>query len=137
MLTRYPERFGALFCTIPLIDMRRYTKLLAAQAGSRNMAIPTNRRNGLAANLFGYHAAKPGRNIRRHDRHHAAGRTAFIPGTPARWPPSCRQWAIEAWFYEPAAGGHGYGKDNKERAAFTALGFTFLRDKIGWPETAA
>ena len=29
MLTRYPERFGALFCTIPLIDMRRYTKLLA------------------------------------------------------------------------------------------------------------
>ena len=29
MLTRYPERFGALFCTIPLIDMRRYTKLHA------------------------------------------------------------------------------------------------------------
>jgi prolyl oligopeptidase len=29
MLVRYPERFGALFCTIPLIDMRRYTKLLA------------------------------------------------------------------------------------------------------------
>ncbi|MES1150193.1 MAG: prolyl oligopeptidase family serine peptidase, partial [Bradyrhizobium guangdongense] len=29
MLTRYPERFGALFCTIPLVDMRRYTKLLA------------------------------------------------------------------------------------------------------------
>ena len=25
MLTRYPERFSALFCTIPLIDMRRYT----------------------------------------------------------------------------------------------------------------
>ncbi|MCL2428647.1 MAG: prolyl oligopeptidase family serine peptidase, partial [Alphaproteobacteria bacterium] len=29
MLTRYPERFGALFCTVPLIDMRRYAKLLA------------------------------------------------------------------------------------------------------------
>ena len=29
MLTRYPERFGALFCTIPLLDMRRYTRLLA------------------------------------------------------------------------------------------------------------
>ncbi|TIV12918.1 MAG: S9 family peptidase, partial [Mesorhizobium sp.] len=29
MLTRYPEHFGALFCTAPLIDMRRYTKLLA------------------------------------------------------------------------------------------------------------
>jgi prolyl oligopeptidase len=29
MLLRYPERFGGLFCTIPLIDMRRYTKLVA------------------------------------------------------------------------------------------------------------
>jgi prolyl oligopeptidase len=29
MLTRYPERFGGLFCTIPLIDMRRYAKLHA------------------------------------------------------------------------------------------------------------
>jgi len=29
MLVRYPERFGALLCTVPLIDMRRYSKLLA------------------------------------------------------------------------------------------------------------
>ena len=29
MLTRFPDRFGALFCTIPLIDMRRFHKLLA------------------------------------------------------------------------------------------------------------
>ena len=38
----------------------------------------------------------------------------------------------QVYFYEPAAGGHGYGKDNKERAAFSALGYTFLRQKIGW-----
>ena len=38
----------------------------------------------------------------------------------------------EAYFYEPAAGGHGYGKDNKERAALVALGYRFLRQTIGW-----
>ena len=38
----------------------------------------------------------------------------------------------EAYFYEPAAGGHGYGKDNRERASFTALGYNFLRRAIGW-----
>jgi prolyl oligopeptidase len=38
----------------------------------------------------------------------------------------------EAYFYEPAAGGHGPGKDNKEAAAFMALGYAFLREKIGW-----
>lgn len=32
----------------------------------------------------------------------------------------------DACFYEPAAGGHDYGKDNKERAVLTALGYYFL-----------
>jgi prolyl oligopeptidase len=41
----------------------------------------------------------------------------------------------EAYFYEPAAGGHGYGKDNRERAAFTALGYSFMRRAIGWDAT--
>lgn len=39
---------------------------------------------------------------------------------------------MRAYFYEPAAGGHGYGKDNRERATFVALGYTFLRRAIGW-----
>jgi prolyl oligopeptidase len=40
----------------------------------------------------------------------------------------------EAYFYEPAAGGHGYGKDNRERASFTALGYSFMRRAIGWTQ---
>ena len=40
-----------------------------------------------------------------------------------------------AMFYEPPAGGHGYGKDNGEIASFAALGSAFLRRAIGW-ETA-
>ncbi|GLR92344.1 hypothetical protein GCM10007857_90700 [Bradyrhizobium iriomotense] len=42
MLTRYPERFGALFCTIPLIDMRRYTKLLAGASWIAEYGDPDN-----------------------------------------------------------------------------------------------
>ena len=38
----------------------------------------------------------------------------------------------DAHFYEPAAGSHGFGKDNAERAAFAALGYAFLRRTIGW-----
>jgi prolyl oligopeptidase len=38
----------------------------------------------------------------------------------------------QAYFHEPPDGGHGYGKDNRERAAFQALGYTFLRQKLGW-----
>ncbi len=42
-----------------------------------------------------------------------------------------------ASFYEPAAGGHGYSKDNAETAAFMALGLNFLRGSIGWGELDA
>ncbi|MET4031019.1 MULTISPECIES: hypothetical protein [unclassified Bradyrhizobium] len=38
----------------------------------------------------------------------------------------------EAYFYEAAAGGHGYGRDSKEHAGFEVLGFRFLKSKIGW-----
>lgn len=43
-----------------------------------------------------------------------------------------RDLGYDVWLYEPAAGGHGYGKDSRERAAFIALGYRFLREKIGW-----
>ena len=43
-----------------------------------------------------------------------------------------RALGYAAAFYEPAAGGHGYGKDSAEAAAFLALGLSFLRRSIGW-----
>jgi prolyl oligopeptidase len=41
-----------------------------------------------------------------------------------------------AYLHEPAAGGHGYGTDNKDRAAFISLGYRFLQRHIGWDSTA-
>jgi prolyl oligopeptidase len=41
----------------------------------------------------------------------------------------------EAYFHEPATGGHSAGKDNSERAALEALNCSFLRRAIGWDDT--
>ena len=38
----------------------------------------------------------------------------------------------DAAYFELASGGHGYGKDNRQRGFFTALGHAFLRAAIGW-----
>jgi len=93
MLTRYPERFGALFCTIPLIDMRRYTKLLAAPAGSMNMAIPTSPRIGPFYNTIRPIIWRsPIRPIRRSCSPPRGGTIAFIPAMRVKWPQSCRPW---------------------------------------------
>jgi prolyl oligopeptidase len=133
MLTRYPERFGALFCTIPLIDMRRYAKLHAGASWIAEYGDPDNPADWeFLSRISAYHNAVPGRiyppiliaTSRRDDRVH--------PGHARKMAAKLLATGYEAYFYEPAAGGHGYGKDNAERAAFTALGYNFLRRAIGW-----
>ena len=134
MLTRYPERFGALFCTIPLIDMRRYSKLLAGASWIAEYGDPDKPEEWEWLKTYSaYHQAVPGRDYppiliattRRDDRVH--------PGHARKMTAKLRAMGYDqACFYEPAAGGHGYGKDNKERAAFAALGYAFLRRNIGW-----
>jgi prolyl oligopeptidase len=135
MLTRYPERFGALFCTIPLIDMRRYSKLLAGASWIAEYGDPDKPEEWAWLQTYSaYHTATPGRKYppiliattQRDDRVH--------PGHARKMTAKLHAMGYEAYFYEPAAGGHGYGKDNKERAAFTALGYSFLKSKIGWPD---
>ncbi len=133
MLTRYPERFGALFCTIPLIDMRRFNKLLAGASWVGEYGDPDKPEDwAFLAPMSAYHVAAAGKpyppiliaTLRRDDRVH--------PGHARKMAAKLKALGYPAWFYEPAAGGHGYGKDNTERAAFTALGYAFLRDAIGW-----
>jgi prolyl oligopeptidase len=136
MLTRYPERFGALFCTIPLVDMRRYTKLHAGASWVAEYGDPDDPADWeFLSRISAYHNAVPGRpyppiliaTSRRDDRVH--------PGHARKMAAKLQTMGYQAYFYEPAAGGHGYGKDNAERAAFTALGYNFLRRAIGWDTT--
>jgi prolyl oligopeptidase len=138
MLVRYPERFGALFCTIPLIDMRRYTKLLAGASWIAEYGDPDKPQEWAWLQTYSaYHTAISGQKYppiliattRRDDRVH--------PGHARKMAAKLQAMGYDAWLYEPAAGGHGYGKDNKERAAFTVLGYSFLKDRIGWVDSAA
>ncbi|WP_198964416.1 prolyl oligopeptidase family serine peptidase [Bradyrhizobium sp. Y36] len=133
MLVRYPERFGALFCTIPLVDMRRYTKLLAGASWIAEYGDPDKPEEWEWLKTYSaYHNVKASQpyppiliaTTRRDDRVH--------PGHARKMAAKLQAMGYEAWFYEPAAGGHGYGKDNRERAGFEVLGFRFLKEKIGW-----
>ena len=42
MLTQYPELFGALVCSVPLLDMRRYHLLLAGASWVAEYGDPDN-----------------------------------------------------------------------------------------------
>ncbi|MER9871023.1 prolyl oligopeptidase family serine peptidase [Mesorhizobium sp. M0136] len=133
MLTRYPEHFGALFCTIPLVDMRRYPKLLAGASWIDEYGDPDKADDWVfLREISAYHGATPGQpyppillaTTKRDDRVH--------PGHARKMAAKLQALGYPAYFYELSAGGHGYGKDNRERAAFIALGTNFLRSAIGW-----
>ena len=133
MLVRYPERFGALFCSIPLIDMRRYSKLLAGASWIAEYGDPDVPEDwAFLQQVSAYHTAAPGRpyppillaTARRDDRVH--------PGHARKMAAKLQAMGYDALFYEPPAGGHGYGKDNAEVATFAALGYAFLKQSIGF-----
>ncbi len=133
MLTRYPSRFGALFCTIPLIDMRRYTKLLAGASWIAEYGDPDKPEDwAFLQHISAYHTVSADgqappiliATTRRDDRVH--------PGHARKMAAKLEEMGRKAWFYELDTGGHSYGKTNRERAHFVALGYAFLRAGIGW-----
>ncbi|HXT07953.1 MAG TPA: prolyl oligopeptidase family serine peptidase [Roseiarcus sp.] len=132
MLTRHPEKFGALFCTIPLIDMRRYSKLSAGASWIEEYGDPDKPEDwAFLQQISAYHLAAPGKpyppiliaTTKADDRVH--------PGHARKMAAKLQALGYGAHFYEPVAGGHGYGKDNFERAGFVALGLDFLWSAVG------
>ena len=138
MLTRYPERFGALFCSVPLIDMRRYHRLLAGASWIAEYGDPDVAEDwAYLRTMSAYHVAEPGRayppilfaTTRTDDRVH--------PGHARKMAAKLQALGYDARFHELAGGGHGGGRDNAEVAAFTALAVAYLRRMIGWVDGLA
>jgi prolyl oligopeptidase len=133
MLTRFPERFGALLCAVPVIDMRRSKKLLVGNVGIDEYGDPDKPEDWtFLSEISAYHVAAPGKpyppilltTSRADDRVH--------PAHARKMAAKLQAMGYEAYFYEPATGGHSAGKDNSERATLQALGYNFLRRAIGW-----
>ncbi|MEA2906683.1 MAG: prolyl oligopeptidase, partial [Alphaproteobacteria bacterium] len=131
MLTRFPERFGAVWCTIPLLDMRRYSKLLAGASWIAEYGDPDIAEDWeFIKEISPYQLAAPGRayppillwTSARDDRVH--------PGHARKMAARLQEFGHEVWFYEPLHGGHGTS-DFEQTAHMWALGYAFLRRTIG------
>jgi prolyl oligopeptidase len=131
MLTRYPELFGAIWCTIPLLDMRRYSKLLAGASWIAEYGDPDIPADwAFLKDISPYHLAEAGRGYphillwtsARDDRVH--------PGHARKMAARLEALGHRVFFYEPPQGGHGTS-DFEQTAHMLALGYTFLRHTIG------
>jgi prolyl oligopeptidase len=137
MLTRYPDLFGAIECAVPLLDMKRYTKLTAGSSWISEYGDPDNPADwAFLREISAYQAVVPGRayppilltTSARDDRVH--------PGHARKMAAKLLAFGYPVLFYEPPEGGHAGATDNAHLAFNIALGFAFLRKTIA-PELPA
>jgi prolyl oligopeptidase len=131
MYTMRPELFGAVVCQVPLLDMRRFHKLLAGASWMGEYGNPDLPEEWAFIRSFSpYHNVDPAQTYppllittsTRDDRVH--------PAHARKMTARLRETGKDVLYYENIEGGHGGAADNKQRAFMDALGWTFLRQKL-------
>lgn len=131
MLQR-PELFNAVVCQVPLLDMRRYHKLLAGASWMAEYGDPDKPDEWAWISKYSpYQNVKPGTALpklllttsTRDDRVH--------PGHARKMAARLAEQGHPHLYYENIEGGHGLAADNKQRADVMALEFSFLWQQLG------
>jgi prolyl oligopeptidase len=134
MLQR-PELFNAVVCRVPLLDMKRYHRLLAGASWMSEYGNPDKPEEW--AWISGYSPyqnlqnLKPGQKLpptlfttsTRDDRVH--------PGHARKMAARMLEMGYAPLYYENIEGGHAGAADNAQRADMLALGFAFLWQQLG------
>ena len=127
MLTLYPQLFGAIVCQVPLLDMKRYTHLLAGASWMGEYGDPDQPGQWAYIKKFSpYQNVKAGMTYppvlfmttTRDDRVH--------PGHARKMMARMKELGYDVRYFENIEGGHGAGADNRQSAHFWALDYTFL-----------
>jgi prolyl oligopeptidase len=132
MLTRYPEKFGALVCDVPLLDMKRYHLLLAGASWMAEYGNPDDPADWEFISKYSpYHNISADRKYppvlittsTRDDRVH--------PGHGRKMTAALEAAGHRVWYYENIEGGHAGAADNEQLAFKSALSYTFLHRMVG------
>ena len=131
MFVMYPELFGAVVCQVPLLDMKRYSHLLAGASWMAEYGDPDKPEEWAFVKTF-----SPYQNVRadvkyppilfmtstRDDRVH--------PGHARKMMARMKDMGHDVRYYENIEGGHGGAADNKQAAHMWAMAFTFLWQQL-------
>jgi len=127
-----PDLFNAVSCKVPLLDMRRFNKLLAGASWMAEYGNPD-----LPAEWAWISKYSPYQNVRQ-DAHYP---TIFFttstrddrvhPGHARKMAARMIAQGHDVLYYENIEGGHGGAADNAQRADLQALQYAFLWKKLG------
>jgi prolyl oligopeptidase len=131
MITERPDLFGAVVCQAPLLDMHRYSHLLAGASWMGEYGDPDKPEEWAYISKYSpYQNTKEGvtypiiliTTSTRDDRVH--------PGHARKMAARMEAQGHDVLFYENIEGGHAGAANNEERAYMNALAFSFLQKQL-------
>ncbi|MFE4837664.1 prolyl oligopeptidase family protein [Arthrobacter sp. NPDC056691] len=128
MLTRYPELFGAVSCGVPLLDMRRYTKLSAGHSWIAEYGDPDLPEHWEFIKTFSpYHQLRDGVEYPETFIWTATSDDRVGPVQARKMAARMLAMGIpNVWFHEALEGGHAGASDNRQAAALQGRSQHFL-----------
>ncbi|MCQ1948234.1 prolyl oligopeptidase family protein [Arthrobacter sp. zg-Y1116] len=132
MLTTYPHLFGAVSCGVPLLDMRRYTKLSAGYSWIAEYGDPDDPAQWEFVQTFSpYHLIKE-------DVSYPPTLIWTATSDDRVGPVQARKMAArmkamgadKVWFHEALEGGHAGAADNRQSARMHAMSYEFLWEAL-------
>src|SRR5690606_19269962 len=123
MLTQYPELFGAVVVQVPLLDMKRYNKLLAGASWMAEYGNPDTADWEFIKTFSPYHLFDAKKDYppvlfttsTRDDRVH--------PGHARKMAAKMMEAGKDVTYYENIEGGHGGAANNAQAAHMSALAY--------------
>ncbi|MGV0038170.1 prolyl oligopeptidase family serine peptidase [Mycobacterium colombiense] len=134
MLTQYPEKFGALVCSVPLLDMKRYHLLLAGASWVAEYGDPDDPDDWAFISEY-----SPYQNISATRRYPPVLMTTSTrddrvhPGHARKMTAALEAAGHPVFYYENIEGGHAGAADNEQVAFKSALTYSFLWQTLARP----
>lgn len=131
MLTQRPDLFKAVVCQVPLLDMRRFNKLLAGASWMDEYGNPDK---GEEWNYIGKYS--PYQNVRKESKYPRVLFTTSTrddrvhPGHARKMVALMKEQGHDVLYYENTEGGHGGAANNRQAAFMSALAYTFLLQEL-------
>ena len=132
MITMRPDLFGAVVCQVPLLDMKRYNKLLAGASWMAEYGNPDIPEQWQYLQQY-----SPYHNLQKDTRYPAVLFTTSTrddrvhPGHARKMAKKMAdEYAAPVWYYENIEGGHGGAANNEQAAFMSALAYAFLWEKL-------
>jgi prolyl oligopeptidase len=129
--TQRPDLFKAIISQVPLLDMKRYHKLLAGASWTAEYGNPDDPKDWDYISKY-----SPYQNIKsetqypsmflmtstRDDRVH--------PGHARKFAAKLQEMKIPFYYFENTEGGHGAAADLKQRARYVALQYAYFLEQL-------